>query len=273
MAPARTADEEGGGRTEPEPLRLKLQRWVPFVGYPSELLRMMLAWGLVVGCIVCTTQSFMLLASLPRSVDGFALNPQTIGLMQNCAAGGLLTTQLAVYPRLVSSMGHRFCITAGIVLVVSVTLPFPAYGLLADSAAYGNWRLLPLGAMMFLQQAGFGLCTPSITIWVNRFAGTAGVDRAMVNGLSNSLAAFCRAVAPSLSSSLLALGLSSSLPCARYLPLLAVAVGGAVVVGLTRSVLPGPSLATNGAEKEEEVSPDANPVKTGASLKVHRCSC
>jgi len=129
-------------------------------------------------------------------------------MLQNCAAGGLLLTQLLLYPWLVQKKGYRFCITLGMFTVVAISFPFPLYGLMADPAKFGAWRMVPLGSMMLVQMSAFGLCIPTLTVWVNRLAD--GLDRGTINGWTNAFAALCRALTPELCSTLLGLGLNSS---------------------------------------------------------------
>jgi hypothetical protein len=197
---------------------------------------MIACYGLVVGYIIATTQTFVLLVQIPRSSGGFGLAPSQVALLQNCAAGGLLLTQLLLYPWLVQKKGYRWCITAGLVVVMMVVFPFPLYGLMADPATFGAWRMLPLAFLMFVQQSAFGFCTPTCTVWVNRFA--AGLDRGSINGWTNSFAALCRALSPAVCSALLSLGLRSGLPFGRYLPVYVTALAGVTILLLSRSALP-----------------------------------
>lgn len=204
--------------------------------YPPKLICMMLAYGLVVACMIFTTQSIIMVLQLPRDIDGFALTPFELGALQNFAAAGLLTMQLLFFPYLTKTIGYRACIILGFVSVCCVFLPFPFYGLLADPAKFGLWRFAPLAFMMFVQQAGYELCLPTTIIWVNRYA--VGRDRGMVNGLANSWAALLRAVAPSAVSCTLNLGLSTGTYLGHYLPVPTFFVVALVTVSLAAPALP-----------------------------------
>jgi len=220
---------------------------------------MSLSYGLLVGYIIATTQTFVLLVQIPRGDNGYDLPPSQVALLQNCAAGGLMLTQLLVYPWLVQKKGYRWCITCGILVVMAVTFPFPLYGLMADPAVFGAWRFLPLGFVMFAQQSAFGLCTPSINVWINRFA--AGMDRGSINGWTNSFAALCRALAPVFCSSLMAFSMSSGFSLGRYLPIYATSLVGVIVMLLARSALPhGPPQpqATTATDAKIEKAPTAS---------------
>jgi hypothetical protein len=143
---------------------------------------------------------------------------------------------LLLYPWLVQKKGYRWCITVGLLVVMMAVFPFPLYGLMADPATFGSWRMLPRACLMVVQQSAFGFCMPSCTLWVNRFA--AGLDRGSINGLTNSFAALCRALAPEFCSALLSLGLRSGLPFGRYLPVYVAALAGVAILLLSRSALP-----------------------------------
>lgn len=231
---------------------------MPLQGAPPSLLRMVLAYGLVVGYIIATTQTFVLLVQLPRSSDGFALTPSQVAVLQNCAAGGLMLTQLLLYPWLVQRKGYRWCLTAGILVVIMATFPFPLYGLMASPETFGAWRFLPLACLMFVQQSAFGFCTPTCSIWVNRFA--AGLDRGSINGWTNSFAAVCRALSPELCSVLLGWGLKSNLlGLGRYLPIYATSLAGVAILLLTRSVLPAGPPAQQAKSAVDDGTKEATP--------------
>mmetsp|Transcript_75486 Transcript_75486/g.244280 ORF Transcript_75486/g.244280 Transcript_75486/m.244280 type:complete len:153 (+) Transcript_75486:352-810(+) len=144
-----------------------------------------------------------------------------------------MLTQLLLYPWLVQKKGYRWCITVGILVIMAVTFPFPLYGLMANPERFGAWRMLPLACLMFVQQSAFGFCTPTCSIWINRFA--ADMNRGSINGWANSFAALCRALAPELCSALLGLGLSSGACLGRYLPIYVTCLAGIASLLLVRS--------------------------------------
>lgn len=172
-----------------------------------------------------------------------------------------MLTQLLGYPWLVQKMGYLWCISVGICVVMLVSFPFPLYGLMADPATFGAWRFLPLGCLMFVQQSAFGLCTPTCTIWINRFAE--GMDRGSVNGWTNSFAALCRALAPVLCSNLMALGMNSGCPLGRYLPIYVIALAGVAILLLARSALPHGLPAPAPADAQIQETSKASVTKIG----------
>lgn len=211
---------------------------LPFLTYPSNLLRAMAAYALCVGYIISTVQNIILLYQIPVGEHGFGLSPGTLGILQNCAAVGLLVTQLCFYPRLVQLKGYRWCIWLGLTGVLLVTVPMPLFGLLYDPKKFAVVRMVPLVLMMMTQQAAFGFCTPTTTVWINRFSE--GLDRGEVNGWANSLAALCRALAPMLVGNLQAFGATSTWEGARYLALYTISLLAVAVGVLLLPVLPGP---------------------------------
>lgn len=224
------------------------------LSYPPELLRIMCSYGLVVCCVLFTTNYAILFLQIPRSENGFNFSTFEIGILQNCAAAGLLTMQLLIYPAFVRRWGYRFAIQLGCALVLCVLLPLPLYSLMADPATFGLWRFAPLAVMMFVQQAGFGLCTPTTTVWINRYA--AGVDRGAVNGYTNSFAAFLRFLAPTIVTSLLSAGLTSGIPGGRYWPVLCLAGIIAVALCMAAPILPGQTPSPSSAKVPEQSEGD-----------------
>jgi len=158
----------------------------------------------------------------------------------------------------------------GFILVLSVLAPLPLYSLMVNARKFGEWRFLPLGIMMFSLQAGFGMCTPTTTVWIQRFA--VGIERAAVNGYTNCFAAFLRFLAPTLASSLLSVGLHSGTPSGRFLPIIFLAF--LIVLALWMAVPVLPSAAP--APVEESGSPananamDTEQVSEGADGKSKR---
>eukprot|EP00930_Biecheleria_cincta_P023980 TRINITY_DN1722_c0_g1_i3.p1 TRINITY_DN1722_c0_g1~~TRINITY_DN1722_c0_g1_i3.p1 ORF type:complete len:692 (+),score=129.77 TRINITY_DN1722_c0_g1_i3:172-2247(+) len=235
---------------------------LPFLTYPSSVLRAMAAYALCVGYVISTVQNIVLLYQIPLSQHGFGLSPGTLGMLQNCAAMGLLVTQLIFYPRLVQLKGYRWCIWLGLSGVLIVTVPMPLYGLLYDPKKFAEVRMVPLVLMMVTQQAAFGFCTPTTMVWINRFSE--GMDRGEVNGWANSLAALCRALAPMLVGNLQAFGATWTWEGGRYLALYAISLLAVAVGVLLLPVLPGLSTtskeapeANNFADDEDENTADA----------------
>lgn len=119
-----------------------------------------------VGTYCCLTayyaawsQNFVLIASLPRSVDGFALDSGTIGTLQNFVALGQGLSQALVYPWCCRRCGYFRVFLVGWLGGLAVTLPFPAYGLVADPHRFGKLqRLLPLALFWLLGQMFSGFC-------------------------------------------------------------------------------------------------------------------
>lgn len=186
------------------------------------LWRLMTSYSLLSGYYAAWVQNFILLVSLPASTHGFGFGPRKIGIMQNFAAVGLMLTQLFFYPRLTKRFGFFRCFVAGVALNLFVTLPFPAYGLLADAHVYGDWRFVPLAAMQFFGQIGAGFCFPTIFVWINR--ATEDATRGTANGIANTIGALARSVFPPIASGLLAIGLKCDLPGGHYLPIFVNAV-------------------------------------------------
>jgi len=186
------------------------------------LWRLMKSYALASGYYAAWVQNFVLLVSLPASTHGFGFGPREIGIMQNFAAVGLMLTQLFFYPRLTKRFGFFRCFVAGAALNLFVTLPFPAYGLLADAHVYGGWRFVPLAAMQFFGTIGVGFCFPTIFVWINR--ATEDAPRGTANGIANTMGALARSVFPPIASGLLAIGLKCDLPGGHYLPIFVNAV-------------------------------------------------
>jgi hypothetical protein len=152
-------------------------------------------------------------------------------MIQNVAGVALLLTQLLLYPSLTKNFGLVPCFSAGCIVNVIVFAFFPVYGLFADPSEFGFWRYVPLATMMFIGQAAIGFCFPTMFVWVNR--SLEGKDKGTWNGFTNAVAAICRSIFPPAMDALLALGLKSSLPLGRYLPVFVNAVVGFVCLVLT----------------------------------------
>lgn len=183
----------------------------------KSLIKVLFAYCFLSGYFGSWIQVFILLVSLPRNIGGMALAPHEIGLLQNFAGVGLLLTQLILYPRLTKMFGFFKCFAVGLMIVVSVTVLFPVYGLFADPNRFGDWRYLPLAFMMFMGTGASGFCFPTLFVWLNRAAD--GLDRGMVNGVAHGGGALFRSITPPLSSVFLSLGLEMpETGFARYLP-------------------------------------------------------
>mmetsp|Transcript_65233 Transcript_65233/g.144131 ORF Transcript_65233/g.144131 Transcript_65233/m.144131 type:complete len:512 (-) Transcript_65233:61-1596(-) len=191
--------------------------WRALRGLPRSLVRIVACYCLLTGYAAAWTQNFIEVVSLPRAINGFALGPQEIGLLQNCAAIGLLLTQLLFYPHLTKRFGYLPVFFVGCAANLTVTLLFPAYGLLADSQRFPVWRYVPLACMQCFGQMGFGFMFPTAFVWINRETHASGLSLGPVNGWCNSLGALCRGLVPPVMGSLLSVGLGSALPGGRYL--------------------------------------------------------
>lgn len=188
---------------------------------PPNLMRVVACYCMLSGYAGAWIQNFIEMVSLPRRIDGFALSPREIGLLQNVAAIGLLLSQLLLYPRLTRRWGYMPVFVVGGTMNVAVTLLFPAYGLLADPDRYHGWRFVPLACMQFFGQVGFGFCFPTTALLVNREASKGGLALGVVNGWCQSLGALCRALVPPAMATLLPVGLALSVPGGRYLAIFA----------------------------------------------------
>jgi len=183
---------------------------------------------LLTGYYAAWVQNYVLIVSLPRSIDGFNLTPQGIGMTQNAAAVGQLSTQLLLYPYLTKRFGFLVCFIGGCIVNSIVTLLFPVYGIMADPDTFGAWRYAPLLIMMTVGQAASGFCFPTVFVWINR--ALEGKDRGTWNGWCNSLGALSRAVLPPAMDGLLSFGLRSHRFGGRYMPVFANAVIGLSVL-------------------------------------------
>lgn len=249
-----TAGAGGAGRSATPCLSYAaLASQLPFLTYPSSVIRAMAAYALCVGYVIATVQNIILLFQIPVSKQGFGLSPNTLGTLQICAAGGLFLTQLCLYPRLVQLKGYRWCVWLGLSCVLLVTLPMPLYGLLYDPSRFAVVRMVPLVLMMVVQQAAFGFCTPTTMVWINRFAE--GLDRGEVNGWANSLAALCRALAPMFVGNLQSLGAAWTWEGARYLALYAISLLAVAVGVLLLPVLP--ASRTTAPKAAPEAAPES----------------
>merc|ERR1712194_867122 len=91
------------------------------------------------------------------------------------------------------------------------------------------------GTSMLVGQAAAGFCFPTMFVWINR--SLEGKDRGTWNGWINSMGALFRASFPPTASALLSLGLKSSLPLGRYLPVFVDALAGLACLLLTTNTV------------------------------------
>lgn len=208
-------DDQGGGAASAGSTPPGAKPWCG-LNWTPRLALTVFAYVGVSGYQASWVQNFILITSLPSSDGGFALGPAQIGVLQNGAAVGLLTTQLLLYPRCAKRWGYRKCIGFGFVLTLSFTLLFPVYGLLAGATSLGLWRYAPLLVLQVFATIGAGFIFPTVMACINRFARGNG-DLGALNGVTNSLGALSRAVVPPFESLLLSAGLSSGLSYGRYL--------------------------------------------------------
>jgi len=169
-----------------------------------RLRRLLLAAGLFSGYTSGRLQSFVLVMSLPQSMNGLALGPRDFAYLQVAAGVVILITQLFVYKPLLRILGPHLCLTAGVILTVLLTIPLPATGLVADPDRFGMWRLVPVSAWQGLSQFGFSTAFPTLFILVNRECSPH--NRGAVNGWQNSFSALCRGIFPFLSAELVSIG-------------------------------------------------------------------
>merc|ERR1719491_1960330 len=92
--PSRSAIEPAEGRT----CKSRARPWDSLHTLPRGLIKMIAGYCVLSAYAAAWIQNFVLVVSLPRKINGFALGPHEIGLLQNCAAAGLLITQLCLYP-------------------------------------------------------------------------------------------------------------------------------------------------------------------------------
>lgn len=192
----------------------------------------LVAYCLLTGYSSVWYQIFVLIVALPRSISGFELEPQAIGMILNAAGVGLILTQLLCYTRATLRWGFLPCYIAGLSANLIVTAFFPVYGLMADPDKFGMWRLAPLAAMIMIGQMGFGFVFPSLFIWINR--SLEGKDKGLWNGAINSMGALCRGLFPPIADALLAAGLTYGLPLGRYIPVFLMTLVGVALLALTR---------------------------------------
>ena len=184
----------------------------------------LLSYCFLTGYYAAWTQIIALIVALPRSIDGFNFNPEQIGMLQNAAGVGLLSTQLLIYPWLTKRIGFLSCFVCGCLVNSLVTLLFPLYGLMTDPDTFGAWRYAPLMLMMLLGQAAGGFCFPTAFVWINR--SLEGKDKGTWNGWGNSLGALFRAIFPPFMDALMSFGLRFGVLGGRYLPIFVNALAG-----------------------------------------------
>lgn len=218
---------------------------LPCAHWPRKLSLMIMSYCLISGYFSAWGQNFILITSLPRSMDGFALEPSDIGLLQNCAGVGLLLGQLILYPYFTKRFGYLPCLTAGFIVNIIVTLLFPVYGMFADPDVFGFWRYLPLAFMQAFGYLSISFCFPTMFVYINRFME--GLDRGQVNGWTNSGGALLRGLFPIFSSSMLSLGLASPIAGGRYLGVYVNAFAGLASFWLAHTCLRGEEKAAAAA--------------------------
>lgn len=200
------------------------------------LLRLLLGFSLLTGYSAARLQASILVLSLPRSLDGFATGPKEFGCLQVCAAVSIFLTQMLIYARGIKRFGPHRCFGAGMWLTILVTLPFPAYGLLADPDRFGAWRYLPVALWQGITQIGFTFCFPTIFMLINRECSPE--TRGSVNGWSNSMGALSRGLFPLAAGGLFTMGCRLEgwhVPGGRYLVFYVVSVAGAASAWLIAS--------------------------------------
>lgn len=181
----------------------------------SNIKKCILAYSLLSCYSAAWMQNFVLIVGLPWKQDhGFNLGPHQIGALQNCAAVGLLLTQIDLYPRLTKRYGFSACYAFGGATVLLFSLLFPLDGLIADPDKFGLWRYVPLASLQFFGMIGFGFMFPTIFVLINR--SLAGLDKGTWNGWVNSFGALCRALSPPAADCLMSLGLRSGVQLGRY---------------------------------------------------------
>ncbi|CAJ1348646.1 unnamed protein product, partial [Effrenium voratum] len=188
-------------------------------GFPRtpHLRKLLVASSLLLGYVSSRLNAFVLVSSLPRDLNGLALTPHQFGYIQVIAACMILLTQLTVYPVLVRKCGPHKGYAVAIAWTVLLTLPMPAYYLVADPDRYHFWRYVPVTLWQGLSQIGFSSAFPLSIMLVNRECSAE--NRGSINGWCNSLNALSRGLGPVISGSLVSLGCAAEreLPGGRYL--------------------------------------------------------
>eukprot|EP00927_Polykrikos_kofoidii_P077559 TRINITY_DN74497_c0_g1_i1.p1 TRINITY_DN74497_c0_g1~~TRINITY_DN74497_c0_g1_i1.p1 ORF type:complete len:470 (-),score=28.35 TRINITY_DN74497_c0_g1_i1:69-1430(-) len=132
-------------------------------------------------------QGFVSVVSLPRTLGGFHLNAQEIGSLQIVTSLAAFMNQQLFFERNVKRFGSDLCIKVGVGLTAALTIPFPAYGLLADPDRFGFWRYVVLGTYNVSVEVAFNTVFPLIFMMLNRHCNDK--NRAAANGLTQCLAA------------------------------------------------------------------------------------
>eukprot|EP00927_Polykrikos_kofoidii_P001899 TRINITY_DN10739_c0_g1_i3.p1 TRINITY_DN10739_c0_g1~~TRINITY_DN10739_c0_g1_i3.p1 ORF type:complete len:475 (+),score=41.65 TRINITY_DN10739_c0_g1_i3:49-1473(+) len=195
--------------------------------------KLLTALALLSGYTTARLQAFILVGSLPQSMDGFALKPFEIGAIQSLAAFVGLVNQTCLFTWAVRRFGPHRCVLMGIAETILLTLPWPAYGLLADPDRFGWFRYAPLFIFQCLSSIGFGFAWALIFLLINRCCDEH--NRGATNGLANSLRALTAGLFPFATGALVQYGCraeASGLLWGRYLAFFVNLLPGFIVMGL-----------------------------------------
>eukprot|EP00927_Polykrikos_kofoidii_P007339 TRINITY_DN12_c0_g1_i1.p1 TRINITY_DN12_c0_g1~~TRINITY_DN12_c0_g1_i1.p1 ORF type:complete len:506 (+),score=36.30 TRINITY_DN12_c0_g1_i1:184-1518(+) len=149
-------------------------------------------------------QGFVAIVSLGRDINGFALNSASIGGMQMVVSCVTFMYQSLLFQRVVRKFGHVRCMQVAIASTILWTLPFPAYGLLADADRFGFWRIAVLIGHNVLVEVSFNNVFPCMWILLNRHC--TNENRGAVNGLTQCIAAFSNGAFSMIGDFLVAVG-------------------------------------------------------------------
>merc|ERR1712083_603769 len=137
-------------------------------------------------------------------MNGFAFGPHIFGLFQTIAAIAIVIFQLFFYERMVKWVGLHKSFVYGLIWSIFLTLPFPAFGLVADPARFGFWRYVPVGAWQALRVSGFEAAFNTMPVLINQECSAH--NRGSVNGWCGSLNALSRGVFTLVAGAMVTLG-------------------------------------------------------------------
>jgi hypothetical protein len=164
----------------------------------------LLALSLLNGYTAGRLQAFVLITSLPRSLDGFAFRPEDLGAIQMVTGVAVMATQMFLFRPVVRRYGPQWSFVGGLAHTVAMTLPFAAYGVFA-AESYGAWGYVVMGGWQAICNIGFTISFPVCFVMLNR--ACEDHNRGTINGWANSLSALSRGLAPLAAGGLVAFGL------------------------------------------------------------------
>jgi Na+/melibiose symporter-like transporter len=157
---------------------------------------------------LCFDEVFAVWALQTVSAGGLAFQEKSIGLAHAISGVGMLFLQLFAYPALDKAVGSRraFQITIGILAPACALMPF------TNALASGSFIFLwvCVGTLMAIKSAMGTGGMAAINLMINNASDPKSVGA--INGLSASIAAASRLVAPTLGGSTYAWSLNNGLP-------------------------------------------------------------